>query len=1467
MNKTYRLIWNEAKSTWMVVGEKVKACGKRASGTVSTCAAASLVVLSSQALAAPPVTELPTGGNVVAGQANINQSGLTMNINQTTNRAAVNWNTFNVGSDATVNFNQPSANSVTLNRVQSGNASQIFGQINANGQVFLTNPNGAYFAPGASVNVGGLMATTHSISNDDFMAGNYTFNRDGAEGSIINEGDLTAELGGYIALLAPEVRNQGVIIADLGTVALAAGESYDLAIDNNGTLTSLQVEPATIDALVENRHAVKAAGGLVIFSSQSINTLQGGVINNTGTIEATGISHDGGRIILEASNSISHTGTIEADAAMNSSGDGGSVILIADLDNLNSQTVIDGSISAQAGELGGNGGFIETSASHLTIGENTRISTHAANGESGTWLLDPVDFTIAASGGDMTGATLSSSLGSGNVSIASTSGGSGTAGDVNVNDAVSWSANKLTLNAQNDININSDMTATGTASLALEYGQAAVELGNTSNITTTDAKVYLPASTTNFTTKLGSDGGIKSYTVITSLGTEGSTTTTDLQGMVGDRTLNYALGADINALATGTWNSGAGFEMFSGAFLNAEFDGLGHTITDIYINRSGTANIGLFGTTYNASVRNVGLVGGSISGTNNTGALIGTATGTKVHNSFSSATVVGTTTVGGLVGLLQESAFTDIAPVVSYSYSSGNVTATAVNGSAGGLVGSASIASGQGTDNPEIIYSYATGDVAGAQSSGGLLGQCASCIISDSYAEGSVTLSGGNGSGAGGLVGIVNGSNAPGTQISDSYATGDVTANGAFVLKVGGLVGSSSTDVTVTRSFAIGAVLANDGGDQVGGLIGYMDGTTVSNSYAQGSVSGDGQVGGLIGDLGTAGASFSNNYATGAITGTSTGGLIGLNRPSALVTASFWDTETSGQASSDGGTGKTTAEMQTKTTFNTGGATWDIGGSATGAYPTLTFGGATIWTIDATTLVSYALSAINNGDIYLGSEYALNDLWGATAIFGGSYNGWIYDTDYRFSYSAGTVTGFTDAGTYSNISVDVIKAGFDEQVAGSTVGSFVITPKTLTMSGLTSANKVYDGTITAVIAGTETLQAFEAVGAGTALDGKGYTGDTVSLTGTAAGTFNDSNVATATTVSFSGLSLTGAQAGNYILSEHATASHSITAKALTIAGLVADNKVYDGTDTATISSWGTVATGVGTETVVLNNGTAGTFINENVGASKLVVATGYTLGDGTNGGLASNYSVNAAATLADITKKDITADTITANNKVYDGTNAATLSALTSSGFIGGDDISLESGSNIFDDENVGTAKTVTVGTIALAGNDSSNYNLTSASATTTANITEKPLENSTDTTPPPPPQAYSVTSEAQSSPETGLVLGSNEGGVSVSLESMPSLGDSGIIAVTIPKGSSTSGAGFSFSLPEELAESVKSNDGDVQVSLPSGEVLPSWLTFNQESLTFTSGAVPDRAFPLQISVTIGNEQFTIVISERAEDE
>ncbi len=194
---------------------------------------------------------------------------------------------------------------------------------------------------------------------------------------------MKAALGGYIALLAPTVRNQGVVVAKLGTVAMAAGETFNLQIEGGRTLTGLEVTASTIASLVDNGLAVQAPGGLIILSAQALDRVQGGVVNNSGVLQANGLVNDGGRILLRASNKITHSGSITADAASSSAGKGGTVTLIADLANLSSRTEVNGSISAKGGDAGGDGGFIETSASKVRFGDNMAISTLAAPGLGG----------------------------------------------------------------------------------------------------------------------------------------------------------------------------------------------------------------------------------------------------------------------------------------------------------------------------------------------------------------------------------------------------------------------------------------------------------------------------------------------------------------------------------------------------------------------------------------------------------------------------------------------------------------------------------------------------------------------------------------------------------------------------------------------------------------------------------------------------------------------------------------------------------------------------------------------------------------------------------------------------------------------------------------------------------------------------------------------------------------------------
>lgn len=268
-------------------------------------------------------------------------------------------------------FQQPGASSVTLNRVMSSDPSQIFGRITANGQVILTNPAGVYFGKDARVDVGGLVATTHGIGDADFMAGKSRFERNGSTASVVNEGELKAALGGYIALLAPEVRNQGAIIAHMGTVALASGEAVDLHFDSRNRLTSIRVEPSQIQALVDNRHAIEAPGGLILLAAQSMDRLLGGVVKNSGRIEANGLQEQGGRIVLSASHKLDNTGSISANATTgNTAGPAGKVEISAP------EVVNSGSISA-TGSCQHSAGTLLVQATQLTQAANGRIDLSA----------------------------------------------------------------------------------------------------------------------------------------------------------------------------------------------------------------------------------------------------------------------------------------------------------------------------------------------------------------------------------------------------------------------------------------------------------------------------------------------------------------------------------------------------------------------------------------------------------------------------------------------------------------------------------------------------------------------------------------------------------------------------------------------------------------------------------------------------------------------------------------------------------------------------------------------------------------------------------------------------------------------------------------------------------------------------------------------------------------------------------
>jgi filamentous hemagglutinin family protein len=386
----------------------------------------SLLILSA------PVFAAPQGGSVVAGQATISQSGSTTNINQSSNNAVINWQGFSIGASETVNFNQPSSSSATLNRVVGNEQSVISGALNANGQVFIVNSNGIIFTKNAQVNVGGLVASTLDISNQNFMSGTYVFEGD-STASVLNRGHLQAHDGGYISLLGTKVVNDGIITATLGTVAMASGEKITLNF-NGDSLIDVTIDKGAYNALVSNKRLIVADGGQVILTARAADQIVAAQVNNSGIIQArTMAGLEGGSVSV------------------------GKIKLIA----YGGKVAVSGKLDASAPD-GGNGGAIETSGDQVNIADSAVVTTKAANGANGTWLIDPTNFTIAASGGDITGTLLSAELQLTNVVLTTAMGSSGTGGNLYVDDSVSWSSGySLTLTAANNLYVNSAITASG----------------------------------------------------------------------------------------------------------------------------------------------------------------------------------------------------------------------------------------------------------------------------------------------------------------------------------------------------------------------------------------------------------------------------------------------------------------------------------------------------------------------------------------------------------------------------------------------------------------------------------------------------------------------------------------------------------------------------------------------------------------------------------------------------------------------------------------------------------------------------------------------------------------------------------------------------------------------------------------------------------------------------------------------
>ncbi len=423
MKTPYRLIWSNARNSLIIA------------------------VVVTQSLLPPDKTfALPAGGQIASGQATISTpSASTMQIGQQSNHAIINWNSFGIGKSEAVTIAQPTNQSTLLNRVTGNDPSAIFGTLTANGRVFLVNPNGMVFAPGSTVNVGGLVASTLAINDADFLAENYSFQNNGTAGSLINQGSLNGE---FVELIGSVVNHSGVIRASSMTERDGKIVIEGAAFVNTGTLIAPNMN-VKVNNLLD-------AGTWSADGSTNAGTIQ---INATGSIEQTGSSHitangaHGGNISINAGEELYLSGKISANGSVEQGGKialtapqttiagaqieangptGGGNILVGGgwqgndasianatattvtessklranaLDNGNGGTVViwsdqstafAASIEAKGGTNSGNGGNVEVS-SHENLSMIGHVVTTAPNGKSGLLLLDPRNITIDAS--------------------------------------------------------------------------------------------------------------------------------------------------------------------------------------------------------------------------------------------------------------------------------------------------------------------------------------------------------------------------------------------------------------------------------------------------------------------------------------------------------------------------------------------------------------------------------------------------------------------------------------------------------------------------------------------------------------------------------------------------------------------------------------------------------------------------------------------------------------------------------------------------------------------------------------------------------------------------------------------------------------------------------------------------------------------------------------------------------------
>ncbi len=1275
LNHVYRLVWDKVRRLWIAVAETSRSHGKsgRSStvGAVALCSAGVFGLIGS-------AWALPTDGHVSVGQGQISQSGNTLTVNQSSQNLALNWQSFNIAKGEQVRFDQPNSSAIALNRVVGQDASSILGGLSANGQVFLVNPNGVLFGQSAQVSVGGLVASTLNLSNQNFLAGHYIFSGPSTAG-VSNGGRINAAQGGYVALLGARVINSGQISAPAGNVSLAAGQRVTLNLDN-GSLLGLSVNQGAVDALAANHGLISANGGKILLTAEAADALTKAVVNNTGIMEARTLDNHNGSIRLIGDMT---TGTVQ----------------------------VGGTLDASAAQ--GNGGKIETSAAHVAVADSVRISTQAAHGKTGTWLIDPTDFSIDAGNGAQTSSgigatTLSTALDSTNVAIVTAAAG-GQAGDIHLNAAVSSaSSNQLSLTALGAINLNAALSIGGDLLLnsAGAVSQiAALAVGGTTTINAGTGAITLQNAANQF-------GGLVNLSSKSAVAVSSASVLQLGATQLGSSLeLNSAAGIVLNDSV----NTKGGQHYLGNVILNS----------DVALTTSGSG--------VSAAIELAGTVDGPHSLTVDTAGPISFGGGVGETARLKSLTTVGLSTLlsgnvatnanqtyTGAVNLGADILLSSLLGKVTFvgtidNLLAGNAQTLSVNAPHGAVTFVDKVGSLQGALKGLTVVGQ-TFSAGGAANSTflniGSLGLGIDVSAGSISQTGSFSVAGPSSFMASGasLVNLTN----PANQL-----TGSVSVQGAGVL----ITNASTLNIASLTDVLNGEVRLISGGAINLASSSINTGNSPLTLIANGGVltTVADLSGGVVVLSGDSGVNVNNQInaafgltltsSHGSITESSTGSIVtpsltaqaqadislisALNMIDQLsgATASHISLQDGADLNIRNNVSAQTVNIQTvgnlllNAVINASGtdnALVLVAGQSFKSYAgtnalTTSQGHWQVWSNDPAGDISSALPAdfiqynVKYGDSLLGSGNGLLytlapfidvSLTGnTTKVYDGTKVAALSDTNYFVSGIINTddvtfnqpATGLylsPNAGknlivTAPGLSILNASHGtakvYGYQLTTTSPSGLIgtINQAPLTISGLTGTDRQYNGSRINVLSGKAVLNGLVA-------------GETLTLTQSTTGLLASPNVGSQPVTVAIGLIDGTGLASNYKLTDQPTLPYvNITPVNLTVTGLAGTNRDYNGSNLDFLSGKGQLIGLVNNEQLVLNNTTTAELSSPNAGKRSII--TNLTLSDGS--GIASNYTLTQP-TLADVTisPAKLIVTGLSGTSRAYDGT---TIDALT----------------------------------------------------------------------------------------------------------------------------------------------------------------------------------------------------------------